>query len=164
MPASGGFRLKKRWLFPLLTLLFGVFVLTQVWDLIQINQSVKKAILHRAAPYLGADISIQRVSLGFGSLHIRGLLLRDKKGVRQLFIRDIKIVPDWPHLIRSRFDFARSVKRIEFVKPRLTLALLQPADASPTGPAGAAASEAHAAPPAFDLSRFPIDSITIRKG
>jgi len=164
LPAIGGFRLKKRWLFPVLAVIIGLIVLSQLWDLIQFNQSVKKAILKRAAPYLGAELSIQRVSLGFGSLHIRGLLMRDKKGIHQLFIRDIKIVPDWMRLIRTHFDFAQSVKRIEFVKPRLTLSLPKPASGAAPALPGTSRAESRSASGGFDLSRFPIDSIKISKG
>jgi hypothetical protein len=144
---------KKRLTLSILLILFLLLSFYHSWNLIQINENVKKRLLARVAPYISGEFSIDRVSLGLSSLHIKGIEIRNTAGGRMVYIRDLKIRISLLKLVRTRFDFTKSVNRIEINRPQVVLSGLS-RGTGPARPRDAGSG----------MTAWPIDSLIVRRG
>jgi len=155
---------RKRGLLSVAVLLVFIVAFYHSLNLIQVNDTIKRAILARTAPYIKGEVSIDFISLGLHGLNIRNVQLKNREGLKSISIRSIRIILNYRKLFSSGFDFVNSVERIEFREPRIYIPF--PEAKKKSAPVAPAAAKPAVAPGSKEnaFAGFPIDVFIIRHG
>ncbi len=143
------------------------------FSLVQINDSVREAVLKKVAPYLDGRISIDRLSLGWFSVHVMGLYVTSPDSSYEVNVRDLQISFNPTRLIKTKFDFTKSVNEIAIIHPAIALRIVDNPEisleekgsynkAAPTG--AKKVSRRHHRENAIDFRNFPVRKMAIRDG
>lgn len=97
---------------------FGIY---HGWNLFKANEKIKNYLLMRIRPILSDDLRIQKLEMGFGKVHLRGIYLEIPDGSFSLWIEDLVLNYSLVNLVVHGFDPTMMMDEILLIQPRLII-------------------------------------------
>lgn len=103
--------------------LFGLFLLVLVaygWERLHLEETLKSYLVQRLQSAVGEQCRIDKVHLGLGSVHLRGVELAFRDAPYNLWIEDLRLGYSFKSLFKNGFDLQSVSETITLYKPRFT--------------------------------------------
>ena len=113
---------KRKWVLTLAVscavLVIGVYT---GWRVTRVNDVIKSFLLEKIRPFLAQESDIEKVGMGLGGLHLKGVLLAPKDHSFALRIEDVRVGFTIWNLIRYRFVPYKIAHDVVLVRPELII-------------------------------------------
>lgn len=113
--------IRKTFLTSILVILFILVFLFNGWNPFHINDGIKKIFVSKLRSMVGDQFTIDRISLGFGSINLEGVNLDLQDAPYELWIEELRLGYNLGSLLRGTIDIERSAEDVTIYKPKLTL-------------------------------------------
>jgi len=116
----------RKWVLVLAVICTIVFLaIYHGWKLFKANEKIKDYLLVKIRPILSDDLSIEKLEMGLGKVHLKGIHLESPDGSISLWIEDLRLSYSLVSLIRHGFD-PTTMDEILLIQPRLTIIKSRP--------------------------------------
>ncbi|UCE05793.1 MAG: translocation/assembly module TamB domain-containing protein [bacterium] len=110
----------RRWILIIaLFVAFTALVIYHGWNLLRVNERIKKYVIIKLSPALGGEFEIDRLDMSLGAVHLKDAKVRHNDFL--LKVDDIRIGFNFTSLVKNSFRPQRIPHDIIFIKPHLTL-------------------------------------------
>ena len=110
----------RRWILVIaLFIAFTTLVVYHSWNILNVNERIKKYVLNKIDPKLGADFKINKLEMSLGAVHLKNVEVNDNNFL--LKIEDIRIGFNFASLIKNSFRPQKIPHDILVIRPYLTI-------------------------------------------
>jgi len=110
----------RRWILVIaLFVAFTALVTYHGWNLLQVNERIKKYVLVKIRPAFGGEFEIKKLDMSLGAVHLKNVTVNNHDFL--LEIEDVRIGFNFINLVKNSFRPQRIPQDILFIKPHLTI-------------------------------------------
>jgi len=110
----------RRWILVIaLFIAFTTLVVYHSWNILNVNERIKKYVLYKLDPKLVADFKISKLEMSLGAVHLKNVEVNDNNFLLQ--IEDIRIGFNFASLVKNSFRPQTIPHDILFIRPYLTI-------------------------------------------
>lgn len=110
----------RRWiLVSALVVAFTALLIYHSWNILSVNERIKKYVLLKIEPALGADFQIKKLDMSLGAVHLKNVEVKSNDLLLQ--IEDVRIGFNFTNLVKNSFRPQKIPHDILFIKPHLII-------------------------------------------